>query len=194
MFFQRFSHMLMHEDPLLLLVQCTCELIYTNKYEVYVYLFHIFFGYFYSINVYKAQNIYLYVQENLHLYENVIGSAVPQVLVNSVTDVSPPPAKEWLILLEVKICIRQMALQWLFLDEKFNTSCPIAKCTIAMVQYYRSTTVHSGTFGFIRHLKIPESTQTEYMCGISEYNQVFSGTIEYLHVILSGTLVAKRMK
>jgi len=26
----------------------------------------------------------------LHLYENVIGSAVPQVLVNSVTDVFPP--------------------------------------------------------------------------------------------------------
>ena len=34
--------------------------------------------------------------------------------------------------------------------------------------------VHLGTFGFIRHLKIHKSTQTEYMCGISEYNRVQS--------------------
>ena len=47
--------MLMHEEPLLLLVQCICELIYTQQYKIYVYLFHIFFGYLYSINVYKAQ-------------------------------------------------------------------------------------------------------------------------------------------
>ena len=64
--------------------------------------------------------------------------------------------------------------------------------------YYSGTLVHlwysttevsqkyHGTFGYIlffRHLKIPESTQTEYMCGISEYNRVFSGTIEYIHVV-----------
>jgi hypothetical protein len=34
--------------------------------------------------------------EKLHLYENVIGSAVPHVSVNTVSGVIFPSAKEWL--------------------------------------------------------------------------------------------------